>query len=63
MPSLTGLLNKPYDDLEMEKIKQNQFEMYGTMEMLEILGITVAQDEECTDIVYKLCQLTSTNKK
>ena len=56
-------MNKPYDDLEMEKMKQNQFEMYGTMEMLEVLGTTVAQDEEGTDIVYKLCQLTSTDKK
>ena len=31
--------------------------------MLEISGIHVAQDEKCTNIVYKLCQITSTDIK
>ena len=31
--------------------------------MLEISGIPVAQDEKCTNIVYKLCQITSTDIK
>ena len=31
--------------------------------MFEISGIPVAQDENCTDIVYKLCQITSTDTK
>ena len=31
--------------------------------MLEISGIPVAQDENCTDIVYKLCQITSIDIK
>ena len=31
--------------------------------MLEISRIPVAQDENCTNIVYKLCQITSTDIK
>ena len=31
--------------------------------MFEISGIPVAKDENCTDIVYKLCQITSTDTK
>ena len=47
--------------LEIEKVKKNQLEQYGRREMLEISGILVAQDENCSDIMYKLCQITSTN--
>ena len=49
--------------LEIEKVKKNQLEQYGRREMLEISGIPVAQDENCSDIVYKLCQITSTDIK
>ena len=52
-----------HEELELEKVKRNQFEQYGRREMLEISGIPVAQDENCTDIMYKLCQITSTDVK
>ena len=29
--------------------------------MLEISGISVVQDENCNNIMYKLCQITSTD--
>ena len=61
------LINRPLNDLheelELEKVKRNQLEQYGRMEILEISGIPVAQDENCTDIVYKLCQITFTDIK
>ena len=56
-------LNDLHEELEIEKVKRNQLEQYGRREMLEISGIPVAQDENCTDIVYKLCQITSTDIK
>ena len=56
-------LNDLHEELEIEKVKRNQLEQYGRREMLEISGIPVAQDENCSDIVYKLCQITSTNIK
>ena len=49
--------------LEIEKVKKNQLEQYGRREMLEISGILVAQDKNCSNIVYKLCQITSTDIK
>ena len=49
-------LNDLHEELEIEKVKKNQLEQYGRREMLEISGIPVAQDENCSDIVYKLCQ-------
>ena len=52
-----------HEELELEKVKRNQLEQYGRREMLEISGIPVAQDENCTDIMYKLCQITSTDVK
>ena len=57
------ILNDLHEELELEKIKRNQLEQYGRREMLEISGIPVAQDENCTDIVYNLCQITSTDIK
>ena len=56
-------LNDLHEELEIEKVKRNQLEQYGRREMLEISGILVAQDENCSDIMYKLCQITSTNIK
>ena len=56
-------LNNPHEESEIEKVKRNQLEQYGRREMLEISGIPVAQDENCTNIVYKLCQITSTDIK
>ena len=56
-------LNDLHEELEIEKVKRNHLEQYGRREMLEISGIPVAQDENCTDIVYKLCQITSTDIK
>ena len=52
-----------HEELELEKVKRNQLEQYGRREMLEISGIPVAQDENCTNIIYKLCQITSTDLK
>ena len=49
-------LNDLHEELEIEKVKRNQLEQYGRREMLEISGIPVAQDENYSDIVYKLCQ-------
>ena len=31
--------------------------------MLEVSGIPMSQDKNCTDIVYKLCQITPNNIK
>ena len=45
-------LNDLHEELELEKIKRNQLKQYGRREILEISGIPVAQDENCTDIVY-----------
>ena len=56
-------LNDLHEDLELEKIKRNQLEQYGRKEMLEISGILLAQVENCTEIVYNLCQITSTDVK
>ena len=56
-------LNDLHEELEIEKVKKNQLEQYGRREMLEISGIPVAQDENCSDTVYKLCQITSTDIK
>ena len=47
--------------LKLVKVKRNQPEQYGRRDMLEISGISVAQDENCNNIVYKLCQITSTD--
>ena len=56
-------LNDLHEELEIEKVKRNQLEQNGRREMLEIFGIPVAQDENCIDIVYKLCQITSIDIK
>ena len=60
---INRILNDLHEELELEKIKRNQLEQYGRREMLEITGTHVAQDENCTDIVYNLCQITSTDIK
>ena len=54
-------LNDLHEKLELEKVKRTQLEQYGRRVMLEISRIPVAQNESCTDIVYKLCQITSTD--
>ena len=56
-------LNNLHKELELEKIKRSQLEKYGKREMLEISGILVVQDENYTNIVYNLCQITSTDTK
>ena len=56
-------LNDLHKELKIEKVKRNQLEQYGRREKLEISEIPVAQDENCTDIMYKLCQITSTDVK
>ena len=56
-------LNDLHKELKIEKVKRNQLEQYGRREKLEISEIPVAQDENCTDIMYKLCQITSTDIK
>ena len=48
-------LNDLHEELELEKVKRIQLEQYGRREMLEISEIPLAQDKNCTDIVYKLC--------
>ena len=50
-------------DLEIEKTKRNALEQYGKQEMLEVTGIPHEDGENCIDIIYKLCELTSTNIK
>ena len=50
-------------NLEIEKTKRNAFEQYGRQEMLEVTGIPHEDGENCIDIIYKLCELTSTNMK
>ena len=40
---------------------RNQLKQYGRRDMLEISGISVVQDENCNNIIYKLCQITSTD--
>ena len=50
-------------NLEIEKTKRNAFEQYGRQEMLEVTGIPHEDGENCIDIIYKLCELTSTNIK
>ena len=54
-------LNCLHEELELEKVKQ--LEQYGRREMLEVSGIPGAQDDNCTNFVYKLCQITSTDIK
>ena len=56
-------LNDLHKELKIEKVKRNQLEQYGRREKLEISEIPVAQDENCTNIMYKLCQITSTDIK
>ena len=56
-------LNDLHKELKIEKVKRNQLEQYGRREKLEISEIPVAQDENCTDVMYKLCQITSTDVK
>ena len=56
-------LNNLHKELELEKIKRSQLEKYGRREMLEISGILVVQDENYTNTVYNLCQITSTDIK
>ena len=56
-------LNDLHKELKIEKVKRNQLEQYGRREKLEISEIPVAQDENCTDVMYKLCQITSTDIK
>ena len=51
------------ESIKLEKVKRNQLEQYGRGEMLEISGIPVAQDDNCIDIVYNLCHITSTDIK
>ena len=50
-------LNNLHEELELEKVKRNQLEQYGMREMLEISGISLAQYENCTDILYEMCQI------
>ena len=51
------------ESIKLEKVKRNQLEQYGRREMLEISGIPAAQDDNCIDIVYNLCHITSTDIK
>ena len=51
------------DNLEIEKTKRNALEQYGRQEMLEVTGTPYKDGENCIDIIYKLCELTSTNIK
>ena len=53
------------DDLEIEKqkTKRNALEQYGRQEILEVTGIPHKDSENCIDIIYKICELTSTNIK
>ena len=50
-------LNNLHEELELQKVKRNQLEQYGMREMLEISGISLAQSENCTDILYEMCQI------
>ena len=47
--------------LKLVKVARNQLKQYGRRDMLEISGISVVQDENCNNIMYKLCQITSTD--
>ena len=51
------------DNPEIEKTKRNALEQYGRQEMLEVTGTPYKDGENCIDIIYKLCELTSTNIK
>ena len=50
-------LNNLHEELELQKVKRNQLEQYGMREMLEISGISLAQSENCTNILYEMCQI------
>ena len=59
--NLLNKMIKPVDDnLEFEKTKRSALEQYGRREMLEVTGIPHKDGENCIDIIYKLCELTST---
>ena len=62
-----NLLNKMIkqldNNLEIEKTKKNALEQYGWWAMLEVTGIPHKDGENCIDIIYKICELTSRNKK
>ena len=47
------------NNLEIEKTKKNALEQYGRWAMLEVTGIPHEDGENCIDIIYKICELTS----
>ena len=51
------------NNLEIEKTKKNALEQYGRWAMLEVTGIPHEDGENCIDIIYKICELTSRNTK
>ena len=57
------MIKRMDDNLEIEKTKRNALEQYGRQEMLEVTGTPYKDGENCIDIIYKLCELTSTNIK
>ena len=43
--------------------KRNALEQSGRPKTLEVTGIPLKDCENCIDIIYKICKLTSTNTK
>ena len=49
--------------LAEEQVKRNNLKQYGRREMLEISGIPQKTDENCINLVHKVCELASVDIK
>lgn len=52
-------VNSLKNDLKAEQVKRNNLEQYGRREMIEISGIPREENENCTELVHKICRLVS----
>lgn len=46
-----------------KKTKRKALGQYDRWEMIQVTGIPDEGDENCIEIIYKICKLTSTNLK
>ena len=60
---LWSKLNSLTKGLAEEQVKRNNLKQYGRREMLEISGITQKTDENCINLVHKVCELASVDIK
>ena len=60
---LWSKINSIIKGLAEEQVKRNNLEQYDRREMLEISGIPQKTDENCIDLVHKVCALASVDIK